>query len=180
MNIQAKKAAAPAELSEKKEKTSSGLKAWILRRYLRVVHGLFAVFLLVQLLPDKLKTDTYASYVIWFAVGAEALTLVVSAFIKKRESLNLYVDIVSFVYVLLAVWTLATAKFNLLKAALFPPPGKVFWQFISDYDKIITNVQSSAGIILQGYLLAIAVAIPLGLFLGWSARLGSAATYGNN
>ncbi len=32
-------------------------------------------------------------------------------------------------------------------------------------------------IILQGYLLALVIAIPLGLFLGWSARLGSAATY---
>ena len=30
---------------------------------------------------------------------------------------------------------------------------------------------------MQGYLLALVIAIPLGLFLGWSARLGSAATY---
>ena len=96
---------------------------------------------------------------------------------EKTKSLNLFVDIVAFIYGLLIAWTLATAKFNILKPALFPPPGKVFWQFIGDYDKILTNIQSSAGIILQGYLLAIAVAIPLGLFLGWSARLGSAATY---
>ena len=162
---------------DKKIKINSELKTEFLKRYFRVVHGLFAVLLLIQFLPDKLTTETYVSYVIWFAVGVEVLTLILSAFIKKPASLNLFTDIVGFIYGLLIAWTLATAKFNLLKAALFPPPGKVFWQFIDDYDKILVNIQSSVGIILQGYLLALAVAIPLGLFLGWSARLGSAATY---
>ena len=149
----------------------------IKKRYLRVVHALFIVLLLIQLLPDKLKGETYAQYVIWFVVGVEILTLIVSAFIKKREGLNLFTDIVSFVYGLLIAWTLATAKFNLLKPALFPPPGKVFWRMIGDYEKIKTNIFSSVGIIFQGYLLAIVIAIPLGLLLGWSARLGGAATY---
>ena len=147
------------------------------KRYLRLVHLLFIVLLLIQLLPDKLSGDTYAQYVIWFVVGVEILTLIVSAFIKKREGLNLFTDIVSFVYGLLIAWTLATAKFNLLKPALFPPPGKVFWRMIGDYEKIKTNIFSSVGIIFQGYLLAIVIAIPLGLLLGWSARLGGAATY---
>ena len=149
----------------------------IKKRYLRVVHVFFIVFLLIQLLPDQLSGETYAQYVIWFAVGVEALTLLVSSFIKKPVGLNLFTDIVSFIYGLLIAWTLATAKFNLLKPALFPPPGKVFWRMIGDYEKIVTNIFSSVGIILQGYLLALVIAIPLGLFLGWSARLGSAATY---
>ena len=149
----------------------------IKKRYFRVVHALFIVLLLIQLLPDKLSGDTYAQYVIWFAVGVEALTLLVSSFIKKPVGLNLFTDIVSFIYGLLIAWTLATAKFNLLKPALFPPPGKVFWRMIGDYETIVTNIFSSVGIILQGYLLALVIAIPLGLFLGWSARLGSAATY---
>ena len=159
------------------KKINSELKTEFLKRYFRVVHGLFFVLLLIQFLPDRLTTDTYAHYGIWFAVGVEVITLIFSALIKKVESLNLFTDIVGFIYGLLIAWTLATAKFNLLKAALFPPPGKVFWQFVDDYDKILVNIQSSVGIILQGYLLALAVAIPLGLFLGWSARIGNAATY---
>ena len=149
----------------------------IKKRYLRTVHFLFIALLLVQLLPDKLTTETYAGYVVWFAVGVEILTLTVSAIIKKPLGLTLFADIVSFIYGLLIAWTLATAKFNLLKPSLFPPPGRVFWQLIGDYEKIITNILSSVGIILQGYLLAAAAAIILGLLLGSSERLGNVATY---
>ena len=91
------------------------------KRYLRVVHALFIVFLLIQLIPDSLTTDTAAAYVIWFVIGVEALTLIVSALIKKPVSLDLFVDIVAFIYGLLIAWTLATAKFDLLKQSLFPP-----------------------------------------------------------
>ena len=87
------------------------------KRYLRLVHLLFIVLLLIQLLPDKLSGDTYAQYVVWFAVGVEILTLIVSSFIKKPIGLTLFVDIVSFIYGLLIAWTLATAKFNFTFAA---------------------------------------------------------------
>ena len=68
-------------------KIHSELKTEFLKRYFRVVHGLFAVLLLIQFLPDKLTTETYVSYVIWFAVGVEIFTLILSGFIKKTASL---------------------------------------------------------------------------------------------
>lgn len=114
---------------------------------------------------------------LWFAVGAEILVLLVSFFARKEQGLNLFLDIFAFLYGLLILWTLATAKSGWLQEALFPPPGRVFWQFTEDIDKILVNIRSSLGIILQGYLLAAVIAIPLGLFLGWSVRLGNAATY---
>ena len=58
----------------------------IKKKYLRVVHALFIVLLLIQLLPDQLSGDTYAQYVIWFAVGVEVLTLLVSSFINALSS----------------------------------------------------------------------------------------------
>ncbi len=144
---------------------------------MRVTNLLFVILIAVQFLPDKVSADTFTSYVISFAVGVEAVVLIVSALLKKPKGLNLFLDIIGFLYVFLILWTLATAKFNLLQEALFPPPGKVFEQFIEDIDQIVINIKSSLGIIIQGYLLAAVIAIPLGLFLGWSARLGSAATY---
>ena len=146
-------------------------------RLLRVTHLLFVILLLVQLLPDRSAKDVYTGALIAFAVGLEAVTVALSFLIKKKESLTLLLDIVGFIFVLLTLWSLATAKFNVLNDLLFPAPGKVLHQFAEDREKIIINIKSSLGITVKGFLLAAAAAIPLGLFLGWNARLGGAATY---
>ena len=124
------------------------------KRYLRITHLLFIALLLIQLLPDKSTKDVFTSSLIIFAVGLEIIVLAASSFIKKEEGVSLLLDITGFVYVLLAVWSLATAKYNVLNDLLFPAPGKVIHQFTEDRS-----------------------AIPLGLFIGWSARVGGAATY---
>ena len=147
------------------------------QRLLRVTHLLFIILIAVQFLPDRSTKEIYTGAVIAFAVGLEIITLGLSFLIKKKESLSLLLDIVGFIFVLLTVWTLATAKFNLLNDMLFPAPGKVLHQFAEDREKIFINIKSSLGITVNGFLLASAVAIPLGLFLGWNARLGGAATY---
>lgn len=147
------------------------------KRFLRVSHLFFLILLLVQLLPDRSTKDVHTGALIAFAVGLEAAALIGSFLIKKAESLSLLLDIAGFIFVLLTVWSLATAKFNILNDVLFPAPGKVLAQFAEDREKILINIRSSLGITLQGFLLAAVAAIPLGLFLGWNARLGGAATY---
>ena len=147
------------------------------KRYLRITHLLFIALLLIQLLPDKSTKDVFTSSLIIFAVGLEIIVLAASSFIKKEEGLSLLLDITGFVYVLLAVWSLATAKYNVLNDLLFPAPGKVIHQFTEDRSAILTNIVSSLGTTVKGFILAAAVAIPLGLFIGWSARVGGAATY---
>lgn len=147
------------------------------KRCLRITHLLFIALLLVQLLPDKSTKDVFTSSLIIFAVGLEIIVLAASSFIKKEEGLSLLLDITGFVYVLLAVWSLATAKYNVLNDLLFPAPGKVIHQFTEDRSAILTNIVSSLGTTVKGFILAAVVAIPLGLFIGWSARVGGAATY---
>ncbi len=149
----------------------------IRKRYLRVAHLLFIVLLLTQLLPDRSTNPVYTSYLVTFAVGAEVIVLAASALIKKEESLALLVDVAGFIFILLGAWSLATAKYDYLNPQLFPAPGRVIHQFVEDRDKIFVNVKSSLQTIIKGFFLAVAVAVPLGLFIGWSARLGSAATY---
>ncbi|MBR4509154.1 MAG: ABC transporter permease subunit [Ruminococcus sp.] len=147
------------------------------KRYLRVTHLLFIALLLIQFLPDKSTKEVFAGSLIAFAIGVEVVFLAISSLIKKEQSLTLLADIAGFIFVILGIWSLATAKFNILNDMLFPSPGKVIHQFTEDSDKIIINIESSLGTTLKGFLLAVAVAVPLGLFIGWSARIGSAATY---
>jgi NitT/TauT family transport system permease protein len=147
------------------------------QRFLRFCHILFVVFLLIQLLPDKAPRNAFPRYAVVLVSGIEVLTLLASVFIKKQFRLHLFTDIIGFVYLFLILWTLGTAKFNFLKASFFPPPGAVFEQALRDRGAIFVNIKTSLGIVTQGYLLALVIAIPLGLFLGWSIRLGNAATY---
>ncbi len=146
-------------------------------RFLRVVNILFVLLLLIQLLPNHNSVDPKTAYLIGFAVILETVVIIVSASIKNKAGHTLFVDIVSFVYGLLILWTLATAKFNWLKESLFPPAGRIFYQFVDDGVKLLVHAGSSLAIVLEGYALGLGLAIPLGLFLGWSARLGSSATY---
>ncbi len=146
-------------------------------RFLRMTHIFFAILMLIQLLPDKLQKEVCTSSLIVFAITAEAIVIILSFLIKRKESLSLTLDIFGFIYVFLTVWTLATAKFDLLNDLLFPAPGKVIDQFAEDKTVILTNIKSSVGIIVQGFLLAAVVAIPLGLLIGLNARIGNAASY---
>ena len=147
------------------------------QRYLRITNLLFLILIAVQFLPDRVSKDPGSMNVIWVAIGLEVLVLVVSSVMKKKAGLNLFLDIVGFIYAFLILWTLATAKGNILREVLFPPPGVVFAQFVEDISAILINVRSSVLIIVEGYLLAAVIAIPLGLFLGWNSRIGNAATY---
>lgn len=138
---------------------------------------LFIIFLLIHLISNQAKDDPHTSYAVGFILLLEVLVIAVSLFVRKQEKLHLFQDIICFIYGFLILWTLGTAKFDILNSALFPAPGTVFAQFTEDFDKILLNVQSSLSIIVQGYLLAAVTAIPLGLFLGWKVRIGNAATY---
>lgn len=85
------------------------------KRFFRVTNLLFVVLLAIQFLPDKISKEPETSYVIWFAVGVEVLVLIASALIKKPQNLNLFLDIIGFLLGFLILWTLTTAKFNLLR-----------------------------------------------------------------
>ncbi len=146
-------------------------------RFLRITHIFSAILMLIQLLPDKSQKEVCTSSLIVFAIATEAVVIILSFLIKKKESLSLTLDIFGFIYVFMTVWTLATAKFDLLNDLLFPAPGKVIAQFAEDKTVILTNIKSSVGIIIQGFLLAAVAAIPLGLLIGLNARLGNAASY---
>ena len=146
-------------------------------RFLGITHIFFAILMLIQLLPDKSQKEVCTSSLIVFAIATEAVVIILSFLIKKKESLSLTLDIFGFIYVFMTVWTLATAKFDLLNDLLFPAPGKVIAQFAEDKTVILTNIKSSVGIIIQGFLLAAVAAIPLGLLIGLNARLGNAASY---
>lgn len=72
---------------------------------------------------------------------------------------------------MLLVWEVLFGKLALLDPFLFPGPAKVFAVFGADWEHMLTGVGSSMFILTSGYLLALVLAIPAGLYIGWRKRL---------
>jgi len=69
------------------------------------------------------------------------------------------------------VWELVTTKFDLAEKFLFPAPAAVFRLFISELPELLKGLISSLQLLFGGYVLALVLAIPLALVIGWRKRL---------
>lgn len=58
-------------------------------RFLRMTHIFFTILMLIQLLPDKSQKEVCTSSLIVFAIVAEAVVIILSFLIKRKESLSL-------------------------------------------------------------------------------------------
>lgn len=72
---------------------------------------------------------------------------------------------------ILLLWQLSTAWLKLLDPQLFPQPLQVLSLLIEDRQVFGKSLLSSFKLLLWGYFLAAALAIPLGLIVGWRRRL---------
>ncbi len=146
-------------------------------RLLRIPHIWFVLLLLIQLLPDAKENDYDTGYVVGFAVLLEAAFLLVSILAKKAETVAETGKLLGVLEIVLLLWELTGEKLGLLNAKMFPAPGNIFHQFLEDLQPLGAAVGISMKTILEGYLLALVIAIPMGLILGWFRAVRSTANY---
>ena len=146
-------------------------------RFLRIPHIWFLALLLIQLLPDAKEGDYYPAYVIGSAVILELFYLLVSLLSRKKETISESGKLLSVVEILVLLWVLFGSKLDRLNAKMFPAPGIVFHQFIEDTQPLLAAVWISLRTILEGFLLALVIAVPMGLILGWFKAVRSTASY---
>ncbi|MBP2625488.1 MAG: cmpB [Firmicutes bacterium] len=72
---------------------------------------------------------------------------------------------------LLLLWQTLTGWFPLLDPLLFPAPNKVLSLLVEDKSVFWKSILSSFRLLFGGYVLAVILAIPLGLVVGWNKRL---------
>ncbi|WP_440950979.1 ABC transporter permease [Methanosphaerula subterraneus] len=84
-------------------------------------------------------------------------------------------DIFLLLSVILLVWEVLFGKLAVLDPFLFPGPAKVFAVFGADWEIMLRGIGSSMFFLTSGYLLALVVAIPAGLYIGWRKRLFAVA-----
>ncbi len=72
---------------------------------------------------------------------------------------------------LLLLWQASTVWLKLLDPQLFPPPLQVLGLLAADWQVFAKSLGSSFSLLFWGYLLAVVLAVPLGLIVGWNRRL---------
>ncbi len=93
---------------------------------------------------------------------------------RKKGVFNKYAgEVICFLWLVLIVWDLVTAKFKLVGVVLFPPPENVFWVYSANWQDMLINAGYSTGILIIGFTVGTALGIFCGLFAGWYPRLKS-------
>ncbi|MDD4126114.1 ABC transporter permease subunit [Methanomicrobium antiquum] len=135
---------------------------------------LIAVFILTVAVPDapSQSVDDNSAFL-------AVLILILAAFIieiyRKPKETERITDIFLILSVVIFLWEVLIGKLILLDPFLFPGPARVFAVFQDDYELIINGLFSSLTFLVGGYLLALALAIPAGLYIGWRKRLFNVA-----
>ncbi len=134
--------------------------------------GIFALLLFVAVfVPDAAyQVVEDKSLFIGIIVALLAVFSISLLFVKDDNDRQKTTDLFLILGVLLLAWDLLIGKLALSDPFLFPSPGKVFAVFGQDYDIMLGGLISSFTILLSGYFLAVIVAVPLALLVGWRKR----------
>ncbi len=135
-----------------------------------MTNAFFLAALVLELFPSK-RADVNAWYYIGLVLALEVLYILNLLLKKDNEKLQTVGDVIAIVYGILIVWEILTTKTDLADKFLFPSPSNVLALLISELPELLKGTLSSFQLLFAGYLLALALAIPLALVIGWKKRL---------
>ncbi len=130
-------------------------------------------FLLIALLTALLwpSADELPRYLLALAGSIEVITQIRYAVTKSEDARRGVSDVSAILFTVLLFWYLATSRFIVLDKMLFPKPELVLRLFVAELPDMLKGLVNSLILLVSGYLLALATALPLGLLVGWRTRL---------
>lgn len=139
-----------------------------------VVILLAATLILAVAVPDASAQAVSNSSVFIGILIVLAILFLAGIHLQPKNALAV-TDIFLLIAGILLVWEVLFGKLAVLDPFLFPGPAKVFAVFGADWEIMLKGVGSSLFILTSGYLIALVVAIPAGLYIGWRKRLFAVA-----
>ncbi|MBU5613246.1 ABC transporter permease [Geomonas azotofigens] len=118
--------------------------------------------------------EEYPAYLLALTAAVELAYLVRVSLGRGGKGLAGAGDVAAIVFGILLAWHLCTTRFVLLDKMLFPKPEPVLRLFVSELPDMLKGLVNSLILLVSGYLIALATAIPLGLLVGWRVRLFNA------
>lgn len=140
-----------------------------MKKFVSVANLLFLVLLATLVLSAGGKG--IPNHLLVVTVGIELIYLVRLVFSRDEKGRFSAGDVASIVYLFLLLWFLVTEKSSLLDKMLFPRPEPVLELFVTELPDMLKGLVNSLILLVSGYLLALATAVPLGLLIGWHGRL---------
>jgi NitT/TauT family transport system permease protein len=135
---------------------------------------LFVVLIIVEFFPSR-RSAAGTPYTIGLFILVQLIYIAFVVLGRKKEKVQTYADVVGIIYAFLLLWELLTAKLNWVDQSLYPSLADVIRLFIHDLPELIKGLFSSLRLLCLGYSLALLLAIPSALILGWRKRLYYAA-----
>jgi NitT/TauT family transport system permease protein len=141
-----------------------------MKKIINAANILFLFALLLEFIPSG-REETASWYYIGLIVVLEVFYILNVVFKKDKEKVQTIGDILSIVFALFIIWELITSKLDLVDKMLFPSPSLILSLFVSELPELLKGLVSSLQLLLGGYVLALLLAIPLALIIGWRKRL---------
>jgi len=132
--------------------------------------GLLVALLLISVFIPDVPSQAVPDNSLFQGVVVALLVIFVLGMMLSKDNYQKKTDIFLILGIMLLAWEVLIGKFGLLDPFLFPAPGKVFAVFAKDYAVMYSGLISSFAILLTGYFLALVVAVPLALVIGWRKR----------
>jgi NitT/TauT family transport system permease protein len=132
--------------------------------------GLLVALLLISVFIPDVPSQAVPDNSLFQGVIVALLVIFVLGLMLCEDSYQKRTDIFLILGIMLLAWEVLIGKLGLLDPFLFPAPGKVFAVFAKDYVVMYHGLISSFAILLSGYFLALMVAVPLALVIGWRKR----------
>ena len=138
-------------------------------KYVITTSNLLFIVLMVALIWPS--TSEVPWYLVTLVLTIESITLLRSVISDSELNRQGAADLGTIIFSVLLAWYLTTTRFVILDKMLFPQPEIVLRLFVSELPDMLRGLVNSLILLVSGYLLALATALPLGLLIGWRARL---------
>jgi NitT/TauT family transport system permease protein len=140
-----------------------------MKKIVNISNLLFIALLAALLWPSAGRQAP--RHLLLVAVVIKAVALTRQAAITNGEARQGTDDVSAIIFAALLAWYLITTRFVLLDTMLFPQPEAVLALFLTELPTMLKGLINSLILLVSGYLLALAIALPLGLLVGWRVRL---------
>ncbi len=132
-------------------------------------HGVFAALVASSMVTPHGGEVAYRLMIL--AVAIEALTVAFAIGHASSVARDERRDIPGVLFTFLLVWQVATAYLKVVNPLLLPMPEVVLSVLMSDARELACSTGRSMTLLVCGYVLAMIVAVPLGIVTGWYLRL---------